>query len=796
MQSGLAQSRAWRSLADVWSQAEPGTENRPAQQIYPSDYLAQRVTAMPIPTQLLQDLGWLVLARIDDQALSDVSVEADLALATAVWQAWAAKTTAEQRRAEIEALAAATRGEVGQAIRTLLEAVGNSRPADTIKALVAYLVLLPAAVRRRLRRPSNPDGTSLPPGLPLDGPADMLAMLPPQSSWFRPGDRTWDVGEFELVELVETGAYGEGWKAHPLRTPDAAPVLLKFCLHPEARATVLLREIGGAHTPQDRAARDVRHPGLVALRHLHLNTTPLCLEYEFFESGTLTSLIQEWQAAGTLPDANFVLGLLRQIIDPLAHLHRLQPPLAHGDLQPERILVQAVANGYQCKIADLGLRELLSRPASGDVRRRQQVPATPGPWPPALALAGTDPQLYLSPERRHGQSPGPCDDVYALGVLWYQLHLANLTIGRPGGMQWRKRLVERGLAEPLSELLASCFEDDPADRPADAGILADELTKRLARGQVPFPKRPALDPLAALAAVPPAAEPVEPLPVHEAGAAPRARARRADVWQLFDTLEKKAPERAKTFTNSVDMKLVLIPPGTFHMGTPEDEPGCRENEVPHHEVTLTRSFYLAVTPVTQQQFLRVMGHNPAHFHPDNGGSPEHPVENVNWESAVEFCRRLSALPEEKQAGRMYRLPTEAEWEYACRAGTDTPFCYGSALSSTQANFDGGFPFGDAAVGRFAQKTTRVGQQAANNFGLYDMHGNVWEWCADWLGSTYYKESPKRDPRGPEAGRYRVLRGGSWRNHATTCRAGYRNGLAPRLKDSATGFRVVLEVTGE
>jgi formylglycine-generating enzyme required for sulfatase activity len=245
----------------------------------------------------------------------------------------------------------------------------------------------------------------------------------------------------------------------------------------------------------------------------------------------------------------------------------------------------------------------------------------------------------------------------------------------------------------------------------------------------------------------------------------------------------------------VGLKLVLIPAGTFQMGTSPGEAGARENEWPRHEVTLTHAFYLATTPVTQQQYLRVMGQNPARFSAENGGGPDHAVENVTWEQASAFCQRLSELPEEKQAGRVYRLPTEAEWEYACRAGTITPFSTGPSLSAAQANFDGHFPYGDGPPGRALQRTSRVSQFPPNHFGLHDVHGNVWEWCADWLDAAYYEWSPRRDPPGPSEGRYRVLRGGSWKNHAVTCRAGYRNGLNPRLKDSATGFRVACDAPG-
>jgi formylglycine-generating enzyme required for sulfatase activity len=260
----------------------------------------------------------------------------------------------------------------------------------------------------------------------------------------------------------------------------------------------------------------------------------------------------------------------------------------------------------------------------------------------------------------------------------------------------------------------------------------------------------------------------------------RARPRRPDMQQVFDVLQRQAPEQAKVVTAAGGLKLALIPAGTFLMGSPDTEPGRRENESPH-EVTLTRAFYLGVCPITQEQFAAVTGRNPAHFHAKNGGGPQHPVESVSWDEAVAFCERLSALPGERAAGRNYRLPTEAEWEYACRAGTRTAFAGGDELGPADANI--------AADGSPGQ-TTPVGAYRANLFGLCDLHGNVWEWCADWYRGGYYRASPPRDPAGPEQGEFRVLRGGSWRSQPATCRAAYRNALAPHHRDRYTGFRVV------
>ncbi len=271
----------------------------------------------------------------------------------------------------------------------------------------------------------------------------------------------------------------------------------------------------------------------------------------------------------------------------------------------------------------------------------------------------------------------------------------------------------------------------------------------------------------------------------------RARGKAFDRELLFDSLQTAQKDRPKALTNAVGMRFVVIPAGTFTLGSPDAEPGRRSNEGPAHEVVLTQPFYLSVHPVTQADYAAVTGTNPSLFRAGEGGGPEHPVESVSWDDAVRFCKLLSERPEERESARTYRLPTEAEWEYACRAGTDTPFSHGDSLAAEQAAFDATRPLGDVPAGKAAAGSTPVGTYPPNLFGLSDVHGNVWEWCADWYGEGYYRDSPLRDPPGPATGRFRVLRGGSWRNGGDRCRAAYRNALAPHQRDAATGFRVVL-----
>jgi uncharacterized protein (TIGR02996 family) len=247
-----------------------------------------------------------------------------------------------------------------------------------------------------------------------------------------------------------------------------------------------------------------------------------------------------------------------------------------------------------------------------------------------------------------------------------------------------------------------------------------------------------------------------------------------------------------TLTNSIGMTFALIPAGKFHMGSPKFEVDRNDDEGPQHQVEITRAFYMGIVPVTQEQYEKVMHKNPSFFtrHSKFAGGPAHPVEEVSWDQAVEFCRKLSTRAKEKSSGREYRLPTEAEWEYACRGGSasSTPFHFGDSLSSTQANFHGHYPYGVEVRGRFLRHTTPVGSYNPNAFGLCDMHGNVWEWCQDWYGR--YPRKPAKDPTGPASGARRVLRGGTWGSCGEDCRSARRLHGEPGYGSQYFGFRVV------
>jgi len=264
---------------------------------------------------------------------------------------------------------------------------------------------------------------------------------------------------------------------------------------------------------------------------------------------------------------------------------------------------------------------------------------------------------------------------------------------------------------------------------------------------------------------------------------------------VFSVDYASGAEPPKEFTNSIGMKFKLIPGGEFMMGSskspeelakafPPTSFRSSRGDDPQHKVRITKPFYLGVTEVTQEQYEKVMGKNPSFFSKTGRGAgrfkgtdtSNSPVEQVSWGDAVEFCKKLSVME-----GHTYRLPTEAEWEYACRAGGTTVFCFGDDERQL------------AEYAWFAKNSDRnthpVGTKKPNAWGLFDMHGSVWEWCQDRYGENYYAKLPTDDPTGPAFGSARVFRGGGWLITAWDCRSSSRDGVSPSARNDSLGFRV-------
>ena len=234
----------------------------------------------------------------------------------------------------------------------------------------------------------------------------------------------------------------------------------------------------------------------------------------------------------------------------------------------------------------------------------------------------------------------------------------------------------------------------------------------------------------------------------------------------------------------ISQRMRWIPAGTFLMGSPIDETERREDEI-QHEVSLTQGFWLADTCCSQSLWQVITGTNPSNFQDDENLNRELPVESVSFEDVQDFITKLNARLDNIST---FSLPSEAQWEYACRAGTSTPFSFGDTISTEQANFNGNYPYAQAPKGECRSKTVPVKSFLRNPWGLYQMHGNVWEWCSDRYAQ--YSLVDVTDPTGPESGSDRVVRGGSWFDDARNARSACRVGDDPGVRNNYLGFRLL------
>jgi hypothetical protein len=408
-----------------------------------------------------------------------------------LWSLWGQDTPAEQLHQEVQAVARLADAEARQqAARAVAEVA--AAPTPVRQALTAYLAQVPAAIRRSQRRPADPTGRTASAGLTLCRPEGLLALLPAKLPRFKPGDRPPGVGDWVLEELLGVGGFGEVWKAKNPHLASAAPAALKFCLDPTA-ARLLRHEAAIL----DRVMREGRHPGIVPLRHTYLSADPPCLEYEYVEGGELTALIRESRGGFRPAEAARVVQQLAKIV---GFAHAVRPPIVHRDLKSANILVQRRADGrLQFRVADFGIGGLAASRAIGETRRgttRGQLLVS--------SLRGSYTPLYASQQQVQGEPPDLRDDVYALGVIWYQLLAGDPAAGIPA--DWEAVLRERGHPGGLTGLLGSCIASRPEKRPASAAALAESLAAELdgerAPAVIPVPVAPTPPPARRTSALP------------------------------------------------------------------------------------------------------------------------------------------------------------------------------------------------------------------------------------------------------------------------------------------------------
>jgi serine/threonine protein kinase len=572
------------------------------------------------------------------------------------WEQCLERRSPADRATDLQDLAQATPQEIRNSIQVDLAAISDPALRARIET---YVSAIPGSLRASMRRPSDPTGRTVPAGLVPRAAADLMAFMPTRLPRFSPGDRPLGIGDLELVELLGTGGFGEVWLARNPHMPSQQ-LALKFCL--DAKAAVNLRAETSLLARLQQKGK--LHPGVVPLLHTFLSADPPCLAYEYVPGATLASVITTWHRERGAPTAAEAARVILRIAEVMASCHQQDPPIVHRDLKPANILVESSTTDPEAstfRVTDFGIGGLAQASTSGLSR----TGVSPGNT--MSAAQGSYSPLYASPDQMAGKAPTPADDVYSLGVIWWQLLEGNLSAGAPSGSKWMAKMKERGASDAMVQLLSECLEPNGEDRIKDAGVLVARLGLVLGGAVAP------------------------PLP------------------RVAPTLNAEQ-QALKPFVPTVQ-------------------------EIISKMVKVSDTYSICAYQTTQGWYQALMGHNPSYFNTDS----KLPVDSVSREDALKFCAVLiavcAAFPECRIPERMgFNLPTSAQWENAFLAGgIGRPRCRYGILGILGIDRVASWPAYGAMMWGPAnsfEKTHPVGQLKPNAWSIFDMGGNVREWCLD------------------------------------------------------------------